>query len=469
MLLMIGKKDNKVLRPVMALMLWLPMLALTGISQAAPSDHDGDGISDPTLIAIESDQSLSWQALDSASQKSQDLGSLGFAGDHIVMARWTGAVTPELAVVSETNKGLLWEISGSSGAQSFVHGNAGDLVVAGSDFNGNGIADAAVVKRSRGAAEWKVLLDPGIGGTQVLTANFGRWRDKAFAANINGSGDLAGVFTRRKSGRPSLRFLDFNGLSSSSVVRLPAKVGRSGNVRPEPISNPQGLDDLVLVDKRGRKVAVYVYSTTGQKIYSMRTRVAGDVVIGNYTAEAGEEIAFQNGTVLTVVNPYSGTVSELVIPQGILVDEINVKLMGKSSQPSKNQDKAPSSCKRVSSFPGSHIYKTIGSTHFSPVDVRRNTIGLIVKPGGSGPFPSCAYALDSENNVVAKLGLYQRGGSWAARYYAGVGCGSDTAYNGSRVGQNARENTGSTNIYLQFDSVCYGPIDATRCVGSSQC
>ncbi|MCO6429905.1 MAG: hypothetical protein J5J00_03515 [Deltaproteobacteria bacterium] len=119
------------------------------------------------------------------------------------------------------------------------------------------------------------------------------------------------------------------------------------------------------------------------------------------------------------------------------------------------------------SWPGSHIYKTVGSHHFT--DIRRNTIGLILKIGASGPFPSCVEALDSNGNVVAKLGLYARGAGWAARYYAGIGCGSSTPLNGSGVANKAKKNTGNSNIYMDFGSKCYGPIEANRCIGSSQC
>ena len=119
------------------------------------------------------------------------------------------------------------------------------------------------------------------------------------------------------------------------------------------------------------------------------------------------------------------------------------------------------------SWPGTHIYKTVGSHHFT--DIRRNTIGLILKNGARGPFPSCLEAKDSAGNVVAKLGLYAKGAGWAARYYAGIGCGSGTALNGAAVASRARAKTGNTNITVHFGSTCYGPINATQCIGSQQC
>lgn len=126
-----------------------------------------------------------------------------------------------------------------------------------------------------------------------------------------------------------------------------------------------------------------------------------------------------------------------------------------------------SACRSNRSWPSSHIYKTIGSEHFS--DVRRNTIGIVVRPGGSGPFPSCVNGYDKNGNLVVKLGLWSRNDGWAARYYAGIGCGTSTALNGAKVAQRARANTGNDDVIFEFDGVCFGPIDADRCIGSAQC
>lgn len=133
----------------------------------------------------------------------------------------------------------------------------------------------------------------------------------------------------------------------------------------------------------------------------------------------------------------------------------------------KVESNVGSACSSIKSWPGSHIYKTVGSHHFT--DIRRNTIGLILKIGAGGPYPGCVEAIDTKGNVVAKLGLYSKGAGWAARYYAGIGCGSRTPFNGGAVTAKARKNTGSSKIYMDFGSTCYGPIEASRCVGSKAC
>ena len=134
-------------------------------------------------------------------------------------------------------------------------------------------------------------------------------------------------------------------------------------------------------------------------------------------------------------------------------------------QPREPEDLPQPSC---SAFPANYIYKTIGSTHFT--DVRRNTIGLIVRRGAAGRFPDCVVAKDLRGNELARLGaFYPAGDEWAARYYAGIGCGVGTPLNGVAVGKQAEQNTGSTSIILDFGDRCIGPIDATKCINSSQC
>jgi hypothetical protein len=124
-------------------------------------------------------------------------------------------------------------------------------------------------------------------------------------------------------------------------------------------------------------------------------------------------------------------------------------------------------CQQVQSFPSYFIYKTIGSDHFT--DIRRNSIGLIVKPGIRASWPSCVDVINKNGESVAKIALFAVGNGWSARFYAGIGCGSSTALNGTAVAQEAKKGTQSTDIYFDFGDVCFGPVDASKCVGSSSC
>ena len=124
-------------------------------------------------------------------------------------------------------------------------------------------------------------------------------------------------------------------------------------------------------------------------------------------------------------------------------------------------------CSDLRPWPARVIYKTVGSSHFT--DIRRNTIGVIAEPGSGIYAGSCLTMLASNGSTLANLGLYGRGAGWDWRAYAGIGCGSSTPVNGSGLAARAKAASGSTKVALKIGDVCYGPIEATQCVGSSSC
>jgi hypothetical protein len=227
---------------------------------------------------------------------------------------------------------------------------------------------------------------------------------------------------------------------------------------------------------------VRVYTFAGNEVANAPFEGKGEVIVGQFeTAQGSEgyEVMFQGQSESGFLNPLKGEVVAVTTVAGVPVDEININTMGASTGSNNNSGGsggggsgsggggAIAQCSEIVSWPGSHIYKTIGSEHFT--DIRRNTIGVVLRPGARGPFPNCVNAIDTSGRVVAKLGLYAQGSGWAARFYAGIGCGSATPFNGSRVASIARANTGKSQIYMNFGGVCYGPIDASRCIGSQQC
>lgn len=131
----------------------------------------------------------------------------------------------------------------------------------------------------------------------------------------------------------------------------------------------------------------------------------------------------------------------------------------------EEQSGVGSACGSIRSWPGSFIYKTVGSHHFT--DVRRNTIGLIMKNGANVSTPQCIDILAKNGKKIADFGFYSRGAGWFARYYGGIGCG-DTI-NGNVLAGRARKAGGSDSIYARIGNVCYGPISASRCIGSKAC
>lgn len=465
-------------------------LASTAVA-AVPNDFDGDGISDRTWIQIESDKTLTWNAQLSTSQAQTSLGSLGKAGDVVTMAQWlSGGTQIGVASLNSATNEIEWSIRDSAGVvKTKVLGKKGDLVVSGADFNGNGLADAAVVRLENKKASWLVKFDFFASETPVeKTFQFGDAGDRVFyaRAEAGSSVDWIGITRTGTNSKTLARMMDINSGALKQFARLPRFASQGARPRPFPIRQSSGVDLVGFSVGSGGKTSVKVFSLEGGAVSSSVFEGLGTSVVGEFLQGPGYEVLYDDGTNAEILNPRLIDITETVPLGGIPVDEINVNSLGlevaaptPTSIPSDDTGNdsggkpvsgpgLSSKCSSiVSKWPRSHIYKTLGSKHFS--DVRRNTIGIVVRSGGKGPFPACVDALDKNGNVVAKLGLFAMGGGWAARYYAGVLCGSGTPFGGAQVASRAQASSGSSKIYMKFNNICYGPIEANRCIGSTSC
>lgn len=462
-------------------------------------DYDTDGFTDAVFVSSDKSGDLLWRTVFSRTSQLESLGTIGRSGDNIIISNWvtvqsSSSVPTSIGVVSARdiygkgqNTPITWSIAHNNQTLSFTFGTAGDMAISGADFNGNGIGDAAVISKAGRKAIWELRFDPFAEGFDSRQFELGNWSDTHFYASLNGQYDSLGVVGKGKNKNAVVTFLD--PLTGILTIRrrFPSLFISRGISRPQPIRREDGTVDLFISRKRGREIQTYVYSTMGRIISKKNLPAGGELVVGDYLADPGQEIGIPKDDALTLFNPYTGALQNKLIARGIVVDVFNINRINRQeikpapapennhgSRPENGDNKNPpsesvNSCQRVAPFPGSHIYKTLGSTHFAPGDVRRNTIGLVVRQGGQGPFPNCVTVVDKSGALVAKMGLYSRGNGWAARWYAGFGCGVDTPLNGAAVAAAAKANSGSTDIYFNFESVCYGPIDARQCIGSSQC
>jgi hypothetical protein len=458
----------------------------TSAFAGVPTDFDGDGTSDLTIVEITQSDTLDWKVSLSSTGALSGLGALGQNGNHVVTAQWLSTGT-QIGVVSEqtSGDGIVWSIVDTNGArQERVFGKKGDLVIAGADVNGNGTADAVVVRLVKRKAQWEIAYDPFLSEAPVTqTLSFGKDGDRAFFARLDDSGgDWIGVLGKAGKNRSRARMRNLLTSEVRTFNRLPKFASHGARPRAFPVRQASGADLLGFQTTSGSGTKLSFFAFTGARVMSQNFQGSGTAVVGEFDTSPGFEVAYQSEAESVVFNPVVGEVRAAIFLGGIPVDEININVLGTASGDTPGGGAggggsggggsgggSVAQCSSVLGWPGSHIYKTIGSTHFSPGDVRRNTIGLVIRPGGRGPFPSCINAVDSTGTVVAQLGLYSRNDGWTARYYAGFGCGTGTPFNGAAVASRARANTGSPNIYMNFDGVCFGPIDAGTCVGSSQC
>lgn len=459
-------------------------------AQQIQTDFDGDGYSEFTIVSIESDKSLTWKTSSGISGLTAGLQSFGVSGNHIIMAPWKGTTQPQIGVVSldDTGKKLAWKVVGSSGVvEERVLGGKTSTIISGGDFDGNGVADAAVAKLGRSGVKWSIAYDlfsQPVGLERIANVNFGKSGDRIFFASPDGTSDWIGTVGKAANGRDTeLKIKSLlTGEVRTSDKALPRFIVKNPRPRPFPVKAALGFDVIGFTRVVGGNTKVYFYTLDGGPVTVIDLPGKGDIVVGNFNDGPGEEIAIKTTGGFTVVNPFTLSSSTAASSDGVAVDQININTLsadttnstpnnsgggGDDDQDSGGGPSSIAACQSVVGWPGSHIYKTRGSDHFT--DIRRNTIGVVIKPGGRGPFPGCISMVDRKGRVVAKLGLYSKGSGWAARYYAGIGCGASTAYGGSRVASLAQSNTGSSEVYANFGSVCFGPVDASRCVNSSSC
>jgi hypothetical protein len=466
------------------------LLSATAAFAGVPNDFDGDGISDRTWIQIGSDKTLTWNAQLSTSQAQTALGTLGRAGDAVAMAQWLpGGTQIGIASLNPVTNEIEWSIRDSAGnVRTKVLGKKGDLVVSGADFDGNGLADAAVVRLENRKANWVVKFDLFASETPAeKTFQFGDAGDRVFYARAeSGSAvDWIGITRTGTNAKTLARMMDINSGAIKQFARLPKFASQGTRPRPFPVRQSSGVDLVGFSVGSGGKTSVKVFSLEGGAVSSTVFPGVGTSVVGEFVQGPGYEVLYDDGTVAEILNPRLIDTTETVPMGGVPVDEININSLGLevvSPTPTSVPSNGPgdttdggsvsgpglaSKCQSFAKWPRSHIYKTLGSKHFS--DIRRNTIGIVVRSGGKGPFPACVEALDVNGNAVAKLGLWQMGAGWAARYYAGVHCGARTPFGGAQVASRAQASAGTSKIYMKFGNVCYGPIEPSRCIGSTSC
>ncbi len=305
--------------------LLISLVCISSASAAERTDFDGDGVSDLTYISIGSDSTLRWKYRGSKTLRSRNLATLGVAGNHITMAKWSGKT--ELGVIGKdlSTNNVTWTVRRSGGElTSFVWGTVNDLALSGGDFDGNGLSDAAAVEVRGNILVWKILLNP-LGTPSQLEIPFGEKGDIPFYW-VNASGpNLISLLRKNLDGTASV-FYRNPMTGEQSGVALGAKV--SPSERPLTILNGS-LAYLLLTKKSASSTTVYLFRPSGSLFRKTTIRGGGDLVVGNYLkASTGEEIAVKNGRSFSVINPFSMKKADISLSAQVPVDDVNINTLG---------------------------------------------------------------------------------------------------------------------------------------------
>ncbi len=308
-------------------------------SFADASEFGSDGLSDPNLINI-TEEGLDWSYLDSSTSWSTnvDQGTLGERGDHLITGAWSQTSISEIGVASKKRNGTVtWTVKNSNGGTASVDfGDSKDrALIAGADFNGNGTTDAARIPVS-GQAE--IYLDPFNGGSVLSGFNFTKGEVKngqALFLNRNGSNDELSIYYSRKNQR-KLISIDSNGIKTTT--RFPARRNRVLDAMP--IQNTSGSDDILVVERQGKKKLARVYDLSGNLIRSEKLPKKATVIVGEYFAsDPGQEYAHYSEDTgrFGIRNPYSDIELQIDIVSGrVIADLVNVFTFRNSSNSSSS-------------------------------------------------------------------------------------------------------------------------------------
>ena len=308
----------------------LSLLVITQLYQKARSqeqtDFDGDGLSDLTYVAS-SGANLTWSAESSAGSGEQLGSTFGLANARPVIAHWLDSSTASLGVIQLAGDGrtFVWKIlleNGLISQQNF--GRSGDVYLGGADFDGDGIADGAIVRNSGKSLEWYVRLNMFSDRTEKRF-KFGVNGDRVLFLSIDGRQDWAAVFGKAKNGKAQLllRNVLTGRVLKSKKFRRAFAVG--DRPRPFPIRAGDGSDVLGIVRSDGIDTTLFVYDLKGRFITNPTFLGQGTMSVGRFSSDSeGEAIAFHNGAEILIFDPFTSKVDKRAASTGVLVDEISV-------------------------------------------------------------------------------------------------------------------------------------------------
>jgi hypothetical protein len=440
--------------------------AIVLAERLAPADFDRDGLSDFVLISS-TDNVLSWSAVTGGGSTQQSLGDFGRLGFHISLGDWLGTGTPQPATVTTAGSKIVWRILNNGGSTLKEFGATGETVVAGADFSGDGTVDASIVSKGTGGLNWRIhpaLFTDSSAATIDFT--FGRAVDNYFFANPDATNDLVASITDKGRGSFLLRYYNPKTLRATRMLvakNIPASQLKKA---PLPLKDATGKDMLLFYARRGSVTFFSLFKGTKMPVETFKIKAAGEVLIGNYTADAGEEVAVQTESGFLVFNPQTKVKSLINTPAGIAVDEVNINRLGEpeNNNPTPPPSNPPSNepplaglssvCENYSAIAnGEMLIKSEISQHIPGQDPRATGYTLVCarlcpKNLSRADF---FFADGSYGGSVARYGTFR--GNGKPRLYGAVGeapqhFASDIAAKASTIGNG--------KLYMQISSARAG-------------
>jgi hypothetical protein len=294
----------------------LTILSPLSLALAESVDNDFDLDNESDILTVSTTSGLAWKSVPSSDADGAIDTTFGLSDDLPTPGFWTSALSPSIAYVRTdiTNNTLLWKVYlGDGRVRSVQFGKPGDYIIAGGDFNGNGIADGAIATSGKGGVlTWQVRYDllsskPG----KTKTFKLGGQGSRITFVNIDGSRDRAAVFglgKDKKKGELIVR--DVMTGKQTSYATFPKSLTTGSRPRPVPIVNPEGKDDLLFVTSDATDTTLKVYTFSGnscQHRSTIEVTGIGDIVVGEFSSSptlTGYEVLLNTDYDLKTINPF---------------------------------------------------------------------------------------------------------------------------------------------------------------------
>jgi len=198
-----------------------------------------------------------------------------------------------------------------------VIGDAGDFWISGGDFNGDGVGDCMVYDPGSNQigvsyVDWYEDGSPGLTDEQVFDG--GGANTGVFFVNVDGANDWVGFI--RRSSSTSGRVKLVNPLNKKSKMLRLSGVSVSSKQLPKPAALGNGRDAMVFYRRTGNNTEVVFKDVKGRTIAKTTLKGRGEVVVGDYTDDAGEEVAVRGNGGFTIFSPISKLKSFVNAPSG---------------------------------------------------------------------------------------------------------------------------------------------------------
>lgn len=304
-------------------------LLLAPTAWAAPSDFNGDSVSDRTSVS--NTPSLTWY-LQNGKELVTIASDFGALGDHIAAADYTGDGIAEPAIITENGR---WRALIDGQVQGVNFGTSKATYLAGADIDGDGQADA--VYHNRQCNSKKViargLTKPFRDGARELKIKGGSGRFFTTYADVDGNGrdDFCWLKPEKKRRNFTGKFMMFCKAFASGKRVARFKVGNVRE-RPLPVASGNGLDWIALpsIQAKKNRVVVTVRNGNGRRVKKIKFPGTGTILIGNFTNGSGqtEQIALGSEGSMSVYDIASNSFTSVPAPAGILFDQVNINRFG---------------------------------------------------------------------------------------------------------------------------------------------